>query len=640
MDTKVWSVHAIERFAHRMEGNSWNVSVVHDSDEPIASLPTSVNLVAAERRWNASRRLNHAIRSAVAANEVIAYSTAPLEPFDLDELAAALDLGVPTGLLAQVSVGTDAREARLEPGPSSDLYAFTFREHSRVRGVEESRSNIAEAMREFAERVRALGCRRQMPQIIVKAVNPLKGSTAERADRVLDELPVIANLPVWHSADPVPFVSVVIATRDRGAFLASSIYSVLAQTMPDLEVVVVDDGSTDHTQAVVASIKDPRVRYYKRPALGIAAARNFGTSVSRGHWIAVHDDDDLMVEDRIAGQLATVRAGVDAVYGAWANFSDDTGEFVIHLTRERFDRSVVLHNGQSPGHPTWLIRRELLQAVPYDTRLSSAVDHDVALRLLRLGTTWKHYGKVATLRRIHSSQVSATDGTAQKSAAIVARSLQGSTLNKSEMMAIAAQHTTVKWPQIDERRDPFKAFGSDLPDHLVSRNVIVVGRPLNVLVELDLVSKVRVVANQELRADVYGDEVVLIEDVSYIDLSRMRRAGLSCAALPVWRSEISAASSSFLPRVLAFVAGRRKQPGRSAIVVWTQDGSKELCRIAQTSDSAFDSVWRFREHGRGRGTLGVLFTEPKSSSGKALRLARRYPSAQVLVLTDDVAERE
>jgi hypothetical protein len=114
-----------------------------------------------------------------------------------------------------------------------------------------------------------------------------------------------------------PVVSVVMAAYNGAAFIRDTIESVLAQTMPDLEVVVVDDCSKDDTAAVVEAITDPRVRLIRAPANGgPAVARSLAMAHARGRFIAGLDQDDLCRPDRFAQQLAYLDAHPDAVLAA------------------------------------------------------------------------------------------------------------------------------------------------------------------------------------------------------------------------------------------------------------------------------------------------------------------------------------
>src|SRR5690349_10342119 len=91
-----------------------------------------------------------------------------------------------------------------------------------------------------------------------------------------------------------PPVSVVVPTHNRARTLGRTIESVLAQTYPSVELVIVDDGSSDDTGEVIARGwgADARVRYLKKPNGGPASARNFGFRAARGEYVALLDSDD------------------------------------------------------------------------------------------------------------------------------------------------------------------------------------------------------------------------------------------------------------------------------------------------------------------------------------------------------------
>ena len=94
-------------------------------------------------------------------------------------------------------------------------------------------------------------------------------------------------------AAPAPRFSVVVPTYDRAASVTHTLASVFAQTCPDLEVIVVDDGSTDDTLEVLARVDDPRLTVATQPNAGPAAARNRGMDLARGAHVAFLDSDDL-----------------------------------------------------------------------------------------------------------------------------------------------------------------------------------------------------------------------------------------------------------------------------------------------------------------------------------------------------------
>lgn len=98
-------------------------------------------------------------------------------------------------------------------------------------------------------------------------------------------------------------VSVIIPTHNYGRFLAEAIASVQAQSVEDLEIIVVDDGSTDDTPEVLARITDPRLRAVRVSNGGVSRARNIGLEMARGDYIAFLDADDRWHPDKLARQL-------------------------------------------------------------------------------------------------------------------------------------------------------------------------------------------------------------------------------------------------------------------------------------------------------------------------------------------------
>jgi glycosyltransferase involved in cell wall biosynthesis len=100
-----------------------------------------------------------------------------------------------------------------------------------------------------------------------------------------------------------PKVSVVIPTYNRADKVREAIESVLAQTFTDIEVIVVDDGSSDETANALRNIFGDRIHYYFQPNQGASVARNKGIAEARGEWIAFLDSDDLWEKDKLEWQF-------------------------------------------------------------------------------------------------------------------------------------------------------------------------------------------------------------------------------------------------------------------------------------------------------------------------------------------------
>jgi glycosyltransferase involved in cell wall biosynthesis len=189
---------------------------------------------------------------------------------------------------------------------------------------------------------------------------------------------------------PAPKVSVVIPTRNRQDFLLRTLDSVLAQRAVQLEVLVIDDGSTDETERAVRSLRDDRVGFVRHETpRGVATARNAGAAIADGTWIAMLDDDDLWAPDKLARQvLAAEQTGAGWVY-AGAVEIDEVGNLL---------------GGERPPQPEMLVqqltRRNLMPAGSsnvvvyadafrsaggFDEKLRHLADWDMWLRLARLG---------------------------------------------------------------------------------------------------------------------------------------------------------------------------------------------------------------------------------------------------------------
>ena len=262
-------------------------------------------------------------------------------------------------------------------------------------------------------------------------------------------------------------VSVVIATRNRAEMLRESLHSVLCQTYRRLEVLVIDDGSEDDTEDVVASLADPRLRYLRQEHAGISAARNLGTESATGDWIAVHDDDDIMLPDRIERQLRVAGDDVDFIYGAFINFDDETGALELHHGRN-YGYGPALMSGFAPGHSTWLVRSDVMRLFPYDEGIRSAVDNNVVFRMLRAGVRFRHSGVICLLRRVHSGRITTTGGASQKyvagmNLAFLSRGVPSAGRQK------LVKEARRDWGPVDKSKWQARNLPY-LPDHLVKRS--------------------------------------------------------------------------------------------------------------------------------------------------------------------------
>jgi glycosyltransferase involved in cell wall biosynthesis len=182
-------------------------------------------------------------------------------------------------------------------------------------------------------------------------------------------------------------VSVVIAAYNAERYIGEAIDSILAQTFPDFELLLVDDGSTDATAAIgqEAAKRDARVVVISQEHLGIPRSRNKGIALSRGEFMAVHDADDVSVPERFARQVDFLDKHPDvAVVGSVAEGIDADGSFMriiqVPLDHESIRRGVP--NTLRFIHGSLLIRRAAVEAVGgYRPEFPVSSDYDLYLRL-------------------------------------------------------------------------------------------------------------------------------------------------------------------------------------------------------------------------------------------------------------------
>jgi glycosyltransferase involved in cell wall biosynthesis len=181
-------------------------------------------------------------------------------------------------------------------------------------------------------------------------------------------------------------VSVVIPAFDAQATIEAAVESVLAQTHREVEVVVVDDGSTDATAARVARF-EPGVQCVRTPNRGVSSARNRGIEATSGPYVAFLDADDVWEPAKLERQVAELEADPEAgacFTGAW--MVDADGRELEYMPARHYDdycAALLLHSMVvTQGSSSLLVRRDVVDRCGgFDSRFSQSADWDFALRL-------------------------------------------------------------------------------------------------------------------------------------------------------------------------------------------------------------------------------------------------------------------
>lgn len=189
-----------------------------------------------------------------------------------------------------------------------------------------------------------------------------------------------------------PDVSVILPTRNRARSIVRAAASVLAQTHGSLELLVVDDASSDDTAALLATIDDPRMKVIRleRPG-GAAAARNRGLAAASGAFAAFQDSDDAWRPHKLAVHLEAMGAApasVIASVGSFCHHRGDAARDVVHTPGVVTGREVAqrIVNGLSLGTVSLVARRDAVaRAGGFDETLPRLQDIELCLRLAALG---------------------------------------------------------------------------------------------------------------------------------------------------------------------------------------------------------------------------------------------------------------
>ena len=188
-----------------------------------------------------------------------------------------------------------------------------------------------------------------------------------------------------------PRVTVVMPVRDGARFLADALDSVLGQSLKDLELLAVDDGSRDASPAILAryAAADARLRVLSRAPEGVVAALNAGIAAARSACIARMDADDVSEPDRLTRQLAVLDANPDVVLvGAAATLVDARGSTVGQIVPPIAHDAIAarLRTSNALVHGTVVFRRAAWSAAGgYDAAARLAEDYDLWCRLLARG---------------------------------------------------------------------------------------------------------------------------------------------------------------------------------------------------------------------------------------------------------------
>lgn len=204
-----------------------------------------------------------------------------------------------------------------------------------------------------------------------------------------------------------PKVSVIITSYNHAQFLPDAIRSVQRQTYQPIEIVVVDDGSTDNTREVVKQFND--VKYVFQPNAGLSAARNKGIDESIGKFLVFLDADDWLYDEAIAINLSHLKRNKHCVLVSGAHDKVDEWGYIIDeepaRSIEKNHYQELLQGNFIGMHATVMYHRVVFTEFRFDTTLKACEDYDLYLKISRKYPICSHQHKIAAYR-IHGANMS------------------------------------------------------------------------------------------------------------------------------------------------------------------------------------------------------------------------------------------
>lgn len=216
-----------------------------------------------------------------------------------------------------------------------------------------------------------------------------------------------------------PRISVLMAVYNGQRFLKAAVESILAQSFEDFEFIIVDDGSTDRSPALLRRYadRDPRIRLVSLPHAGLTRSLNQGLAIARGELVARMDADDVARPQRFARQVAFLDAHPDIVLVGCAHELIDANDHILQTEIPASDDQAIqerhLRGLTSICHPCVMARRAALSEIGgYDERYPAAQDLDLYLRLGEIGKL-ANLPQVLMQYRFHRDSTSDTRGELQ-----------------------------------------------------------------------------------------------------------------------------------------------------------------------------------------------------------------------------------
>ena len=210
-----------------------------------------------------------------------------------------------------------------------------------------------------------------------------------------------------------PLVSVIIPTYNAAEHIAAAIESVLTQNYRNFELMIINDGSTDNTEEIVAGFKDERIKYFRQENRGLAGAHNTGIKQSKGEFVIKLDSDDMMAPHFISRHIQEFEKHpeADLVYCNDYLIDENNKPIRVMDSPEYTDRKLLIRDLFRCGYPIvpfrTCIRKNVFGKIGFfDESLSVAEDYDMIRRFVQHGLKVQHLPEALYMRRMGFNSLS------------------------------------------------------------------------------------------------------------------------------------------------------------------------------------------------------------------------------------------
>ncbi|WP_257254644.1 glycosyltransferase family 2 protein [Endozoicomonas sp. SESOKO3] len=203
-------------------------------------------------------------------------------------------------------------------------------------------------------------------------------------------------------------ISVIIPVFNSEPYIEDCLFSIISQTYKNIEILVINDGSTDKTKDIILKIKDQdkRIKYLEQENSGVSKARNKGLSIALGSYIALIDSDDICYPFRLEEQINHMKSKNIDICGSWIKeFNTKKNKIKSYPDKDNELKFNYFFFGKTIPCPTVMMRAESIKNLRFDSSLDFAEDYDFLMRTItenrcQLGAIKKPLVKY----RVHENQ--------------------------------------------------------------------------------------------------------------------------------------------------------------------------------------------------------------------------------------------